>query len=319
MEILLKNISSFNINLNNYKESIKIDVTIGVSFEKEFAIEKSLMALRYAKKYKKSHMAYNTIIDSSQISKETIAWKNDIKIAIHNDKIIPVFQPIVDRDQNIIKHEILMRMEKETKVKTELISPFFFLNIAMKTKQYNYLTKIMAEKSFKIADKEDGDFSFNISFEDIIHEPTILMLKDQIAKYKIGHKLIFEIVESENIEDYEIVKNFISDFRELGVRIAIDDFGAGFSNFQHILEIEPDYLKLDGSMIKNIDKSKKSYEFVKSIVGLTKAIGIKTIAEFVHSKEVFEICYKLGVDEFQGYYFSPPIQEHEMVKQKCLI
>lgn len=307
IELLLKEIEFFEINLTQYNESIQIDTTVGISFEKEYAIEKALMALSYAKKHKKFYMKYSSIIDSAQNSKKTIAWKNDIKSAIKNSKIIPVFQPIVNKEQKIIKHEVLMRMEKEKDGKAELISPFFFLDIAMKTKQYKYLTKTMAEKSFQTIQTKSGDFSFNISFEDIIHTPTITMLKELISKYDIGSKLIFEIVESENIEDYKVVKNFISDFRKLGVKIAIDDFGAGFSNFEHILEIEPDYLKIDGSMIKNIDSSKKSYEFVKSIVSLTKALGIKTIAEFVHSKEVFDVCYKLGVDEFQGYYFSPPV------------
>jgi EAL domain-containing protein (putative c-di-GMP-specific phosphodiesterase class I) len=102
------------------------------------------------------------------------------------------------------------------------------------------------------------------------------------------------------------LKSFLEEFREIEVNFAIDDFGSGFSNFSLILEIAPDFIKIDGSLIKNIDTDNNSYELVKSIVAFSHALGKKTIAEFVHSKEIFEIAKSLQVDLFQGYYFSEP-------------
>jgi len=310
-ELILK-IDNFKFYLDEANEPIFVDVTIGISFEQDYAIEKAMMALKYAKKGKRSYAVYKKLIDRGEASKESLFWKDEIKKAVNDDKIISVFQPIVNRDKQIIKYEALMRLVQIEDSKEKLISPFFFLDTAIKSRQYSKLTNIMVEKSFKIMKENRKDFSINLSFEDINNSATIKMLKDQIEKYQVGKQLILEIIESECLEDYVVVKNFIKDFRELGVRIAIDDFGAGFSNYMQILEIEPDYLKLDGSMIKEIDKSKKSYEFVKSIVGLTKALGITTIAEFVHSQEVFETCLELGVDQYQGYYFSPPVKEDEL-------
>ena len=309
---LMETIHNFKIYLKVFKESINVDITIGVSFEEKYATEKAIMALKYAKKHKRPYAVYSKIVDRYKISKENLFWKDEIKEALKNDHIIPVFQPIVNRNKQIVKHEALMRLVKIKNSKEEMISPALFLETAMKTKQYCNLTKIMVEKSFFIMKKDGRDFSLNLSFEDIVNSSTLTMLKEKIDRYQIGKQLILEIVESENVEDYTIVKNFIKDFRQLGVRIAIDDFGAGFSNYMNILEIEPDYLKIDGSMIKELDKSKKSYIFVKSIVKLAKALGVQTIAEFVHSKEVFETCLELGVDQFQGYYFSPPIRESEL-------
>ena len=309
---LISKIDNFKFYLDEANEPIFVDVTIGISFEQDYAIEKAMMALKYAKKGKRSYAVYKKLIDRGEASKESLFWKDEIKKAVNDDKIISVFQPIVNRDKQIIKYEALMRLVQIEDSKEKLISPFFFLDTAIKSRQYSKLTNIMVEKSFKIMKENRKDFSINLSFEDINNSATIKMLKDQIEKYQVGKQLILEIIESECLEDYVVVKNFIKDFRELGVRIAIDDFGAGFSNYMQILEIEPDYLKLDGSMIKEIDKSKKSYEFVKSIVGLTKALGITTIAEFVHSQEVFETCLELGVDQYQGYYFSPPVKEDEL-------
>ena len=312
IKVLFKKISASKVYFNDYCESMYVDVTIGACFKQEYVFEKALKALRYAKKLKKPYIAYTNRVNGSEKSKETLFWKNEIRDALNGDKFIPVFQPIVDREQNIVKYEALIRLAREKDGSVELVSPFFFLETAIKTKQYGKLTEVMVKKSFSIMQKQQNDFSLNLSFEDIINASTMKMLKKQIDEYQIGSQLIIEIVESENVEDYTIVKNFIKDFRTLGVKIAIDDFGAGFSNYKHILEIEPDFLKLDGSIIKDIDKSKKSYEFVKSIVQLAKALNIITIAEFVHSKEVFDICYKLEIDEFQGYYFCEPKKFNEL-------
>ena len=72
------------------------------------------------------------------------------------------------------------------------------------------------------------------------------------------------------------------------------------------MKIRPNYIKMDGSLIKNINTDKNSYELVKSIIDFSKALHIKVIAEFVHSKEVYDIVLELGVDEFQGFYLAEP-------------
>ena len=95
-------------------------------------------------------------------------------------------------------------------------------------------------------------------------------------------------------------------FRALGVRIALDDFGSGFSNFNYILTLAPDCIKIDGSLIKNIHQDTKSKEMVKAICSFSKSLGITTVAEFVHNKEVFEVAKEIGIDYFQGYYFAEP-------------
>jgi EAL domain-containing protein (putative c-di-GMP-specific phosphodiesterase class I) len=182
----------------------------------------------------------------------------------------------------------------------------------------------MIEKTFKDMKNFGYDFSINLTFEDMINDKIVTTLKNQILKYDIGKQIIFEIVESENIDDFPYAKKFVEEFKKMGVRIAIDDFGTGYSNFTHIFELEPDYLKIDGSLIKDIENDKKSYELVTSIVYFSKSLGIKTIAEFVSSKEIFEICESLGIDQFQGYYFCEPlksdrVEEYELQNSERLL
>ncbi len=312
IEGLLKEVSSFTVHLDEENEDIEIDITIGISLESDHALEKADMALKYAKSHKIPFIAYNQYIDTQKESKNVLYWKHEVKKALSTDNIVPVFQPIVDREGNIVKYESLIRLRRVKDGKTELVSPYFFLDIAFKTNLYKKLTIIMIEKTFETMLSVKGDFSLNLSFYDISDREVMKVLGDNIGKYGVGERLILEIVESENVEDYKYIKEFIKTFREYGVRIAIDDFGSGFSNYSHILEIMPDMLKIDGSLIKDIHENKNSFVLVNSIVSLAKSLDIGTIAEFVHSEEVFKITKDLGVDEFQGFYFSPPLLKEEI-------
>ena len=128
-------------------------------------------------------------------------------------------------------------------------------------------------------------------------------------KFEDRNRLVFEILESENLSDYDFLEEFVLKYKKLGIKIAIDDFGSGYSNFIRIIRLKPDYLKIDGSLIKNIDKDNNSYEIVKSIIAFSKTLNIRTIAEYVHSEEIFNLLLELGVDEFQGYYFGKPDED----------
>ncbi len=156
--------------------------------------------------------------------------------------------------------------------------------------------------------KTTKQISLNLSFKDILDTDFLTSLDknlDRIDDEK-KNRIIFEILESDYITDYTLLEEFIVKYRRQGIKIAIDDFGTGYSNFSHIMKIRPDYIKIDGSLIKNINTDKNSYELVKSVIDFSKALNIKVIAEFVHSREVYNIVFDLGVDEFQGFYLGQP-------------
>lgn len=117
---------------------------------------------------------------------------------------------------------------------------------------------------------------------------------------------MFELLEDENVKNFNIIKEFIINIKKMGVKIAIDDFGAGYSNFERLLDYQPDILKIDGSLIKNIDKDKSAHLTVKTIVSLSKELGIKTTAEFVENEAIYNIVTELGIDYSQGYHFGKP-------------
>ncbi len=99
----------------------------------------------------------------------------------------------------------------------KLFSPFFFLDIAIKTRQYEKLTMIMINKSFTAMQKSTRDFSINLSFFDIHNVMTVKYLKSKIVKHQIGSRLIIEILKTENAENFQLVQSFVEEMRELGI------------------------------------------------------------------------------------------------------
>jgi len=298
---LFEEIRNFTVFYKN--ENISIDITAGVSMVQGQSLEKADIALNYAKKTKKEYIVYSNMLDDTAKKHSDLQWKQKLKTSIDTNNIISVYQAIVDKDKNILKYETLMRVRAQN---GELITPYFFLDIAVDTKQYTILSSIIIKKALSDAIYSDKDISINVSYTDIINHQFISEIESFIINNNLGNKIIFEIVESEYIEDYKLLANFISRFRVLGIRFAIDDFGSGFSNFEYILKIKPEYIKIDGSLISRIHNDKKAYILVESIINLAKKLNIKTICEFVSTKEIFELLKNLNVDQYQGYYLHKP-------------
>ncbi|MDD4507036.1 MAG: cache domain-containing protein, partial [Sulfurospirillaceae bacterium] len=255
----------FNTNEKDFQ--LQINVTCGVAFGKNNLLEKADIALNFAKKKKLAYAIFNEDDPIMNTHKNNIYWRQKLQNAIQNDAIVPYYQEIINiNDRETKKYECLMRLVEEDKV----ISPYLFLEVAKETKLYHKLTRIMIQKSFQeFADKE-ASFSLNISLLDIENSTTREFLKDKINEFNIGHRLILELLESEEIITSEKFLPFVEEMRSLGVRFALDDFGSGYSNFSFVLQMHPYFVKIDGSLIKNIITDKNSYIVVQAIVAFAK-------------------------------------------------
>ena len=284
------------ITLNGIEYNISLSA--GISFEKRHLIETADSALKYVKKDRqKKIIFYKHEINNKLV--QNLQKLITLKEAIKNNNIIPVFQGIYDKNKNLIKYEVLARIKNNDKL--ELIYPY--LQIAKENKLYHYISEQIFSKVYKILQKENINVSLNISMEDMenttIKNKIFEMLKDK----EIAKKITFEVLESE-IANYENVIEFLKLIKNKGSLIAIDDFGSGYSNFERILALDVDYIKIDGSLIKNILTDKNSRLIVELIIDFAKKVNKKTVAEFVSSKEIFEECKKLGIDYFQGFYID---------------
>ena len=119
--------------------------------------------------------------------------------------------------------------------------------------------------------------------------------------------MTFELLEDEEVKDFDLVKDFILEVKTKGhVKIAIDDFGSGYSNYERLLDFQPDILKIDGSLTKNILTDSYSLHVIESIIVFAKKQKIQTVAEYVSSEEIFNKIKELGIDYGQGYYLGEP-------------
>jgi PAS domain S-box-containing protein/diguanylate cyclase (GGDEF)-like protein len=325
--------------------SIDIEVTIAmvnwhdIDLKEKIKPEELLlytdMSLKKAKEEKKSYLVLKDIRSIKSKVEQNILRSERLKKAISEERIVPFGQKIVknqkketetvlaqDRIVPYIqkiehnsagegcKYECLIRMIEPD---GSVTSPWAFLEISKISKLYPHLTRIMIEKSFSFFADRNDDFSINLSIDDILDEETHRFIFDALKRFNLGERVIFEILESEGIENFETMHRFIASVKLLGCRIAIDDFGTGYSNFAYMLELNVDYIKIDGSLIKNIDTDQSSLIIVEAIVAFTKKLGIETIAEFVHSKEVYDKVVSLGIDYCQGYYLDEPKSLSELV------
>jgi len=302
IEHLLEN-EPFPIN----DEALKIGITLGIGVGSE-AVTHAMIALDTAKEEKKAYKIYSRRNGHTQKIQEHRYWIQTLTLAIEEERICAFAQPIVDANGYISHYECLMRLEEHDDFGSIRYTPPIFLDMAKKVKLYPLLSRLMIRKAFEKCSL-DGSFSINLSYLDIQEPGMRLFLDDLIDRHNAAGRVMFEILEQESLENFELVEAFVEHFRTRGVEIAIDDYGSDYSNLMEVIRLQPDYLKIDGSLIRDITTSHVAYLAVRSIVDFAHELGVKTVAEFVEDEKTFQICQSLGIDRFQGYYFSPPVQE----------
>ena len=307
----IKELKDFQLNikgdkLNSTNIEYNISIIISISYEKENILESVKIGIKKLLKTKKTFILSNNFASLEKTrAKENMKTVFMIKQAISSSKIVSYFQPIIDnKTKEIVKYESLVRLINE---ENKVISPFFFLETAKKSNYYSKITTIVLEHSFNILRSCSVDISINLSALDIEEKSMRQIILSLLETHKDdASRIVFELLEDESIKDFSVVKKFITDVKKYGVKIAIDDFGAGYSNYERLLDYQPDILKIDGCLIRNIVDSSYSLSAVKSIVTFAKEQNIQTIAEFIENEAIYEIIKDLGVDFSQGYYFGKP-------------
>lgn len=289
----------------HYQEhNIHFRFTLGASmFEKELLMSAE-KALKTAKASNKAMLLYDEQSEEFHTYEQNIFWIKKIVEAIASDNIVPFYQPIVNsKTLKIEKYECLVRIVEDDGT---IHAPVKFLEISKKSKHYAAITKNVIEKSFREFENNSCQFSINLSAKDMIDDEISEYIYERLENFSGCSRVIFELLESEGIENYTAVYSFIKRVKEYGCQIAIDDFGSGYSNFIHLLRLNVDIIKIDGSLIRDLDKDENAQIMVKTIVDFAKKLGILTVAEFVHCESVYSIVKESGVDYSQGYFIGKP-------------
>ncbi len=294
------NETKFNIEAN----SIHVSISCGIASNVKPLILKADMALQKAKATRMDLNVYDNSLSVEDTIKNNIKGLALLKKAIADDNIVPHFQAIYNlKTDKIEKYECLARILKDDGT---VIAPYFFLDIAMKSKLYPAVTKSIIKKSFAYFEDKEYEFSINLSIEDVLHVETVEFIMKALSEFKNPQNIVFEILESEEIENYTELEEFIHQVKAFGCKVAIDDFGSGYSNFSHIMKLHVDYLKIDASLVKNILVDENSRKITQTIVTFAHSLGLKTIAEYVEDEESLKMLQEMQSDYAQGYFIHKP-------------
>jgi EAL domain-containing protein (putative c-di-GMP-specific phosphodiesterase class I) len=287
----------------SFQESIfSIEITAGVARGSENLPKNAYLALKEAQKMQKSFKIFDERDNQHERFLHNIKINKMVKEAIMKQRVEPFFQPIFNINTNQVeKYESLMRIRQED---NSYATPAEFLDIAKTSKMYTELSRAMIKKCFQQLEKVRYPITINITMEDILEPRVSQFILRNLKKHDFGSYITFEIVESESISNEVKVKNFIKNVKSYGCQIAIDDFGSGFSNFGQLMALDADFIKIDGSLIKNITKDKESEIMTRTIISMAKELNMKTVAEFVSSEAIFKKVKSLGIDYAQGYFID---------------
>ena len=303
-QTIIRAINSHTFNIENLEINISVSAAIN---SKTPLIENADMALKHVKGIPNlSLITYDENLGLKEAVSNNIEMTNTLKNAIATDRIVPYFQPIFNLKHNCIeKYEALVRIEC---VDGLTLQPWQFLPVAQKTIYYGEITRIMLQKSMHYFKDLPYRFSVNIAMQDLLNKELMEIIKKTLTDDRETAKRVdFELLESEHIDNIALVNSFISEIKAYGCRICIDDFGSGYSNFSYLLQLNIDILKIDGSLIKEINHDPKSYQIVNTIVEFAKINKLDVVAEFVEDYKIVECLNALDVTYAQGYYYGKPL------------
>jgi diguanylate cyclase (GGDEF)-like protein len=302
----IQDIKKTGINVDHTNIDINITVAIARS-QNHHAFEYAQRVIPKAREKYVDILEYDKV-QFEQVAdiQENLSWIKKLKNGLTTKRFQPYFQPILNTTtKNIYKYEALIRYIEDDGSE---VAPYKFLPIAKKARLYPVIIQIMLKDTLEIIKQKNIRVAVNVSFEDLVHDETQKFIFDMLNKYKKEAQMIdFEILESEEIENFEIVKEFISEIKSYGCNIGVDDFGAGYSNFNMLEALNIDFVKIDGSLIKEIDIVSKHQLIVETIANFCHKLGIKTVAEYVSTEQIYYKVKELGIDYVQGWYFSKAV------------
>jgi diguanylate cyclase (GGDEF)-like protein len=291
------NRASFDIADDKFNISISMGVLLNTGIEKSLqdVIHNADTALYEAKNSGRNLVCY---YDMSQPKR---LYREKLKEMIESDKLVCYYQPIRDLETKKLHHyEALLRIEDgeniifPDKILPALEDSYLYTYLTTRVIDYN-IKKLRIDSKMKIA--------INLSADDLVNDSILATLEENSD---LADRLLIEILENKSI-DYKKVELSIQKLKGFGYKICIDDFGSGYSNLNHLLNLSIDYLKIDGSIIKEIHHDKRAYSIVKTFSTFCKQNDIEVIAEFIDNQDVVDILKSFGVKYGQGWYFSKAV------------
>jgi len=226
--------------------------------------------------------------------------------AINERRIVPFFQPILDiTGKRVVGYEVLSRLEQDG----DHLEAGRFIEYAEKAGAIHRLdTMVMEQALRRLAESGFSGYLFvNLSPRALAVADFLTTLKRTVAEAGINPgQVVFEITERDTVRNIAILERMVSELKMDGFKLAIDDFGSGFSSFQYLRRLPVDFVKIEGDFVVNIVDNERDRAFVQTIWRLAADLKIRVIAEHVESAEVMAVLQQIGIEYAQGYYIGRP-------------
>jgi EAL domain-containing protein (putative c-di-GMP-specific phosphodiesterase class I) len=249
---------------------------------------------------------YRLTDDERQQHRAKMAMGERVQRALRENRLLFAYQPVIaSRDGKVDYYECLLRMRHED---GSIVAAGQFVPMIEQLGLIRNIDRFVLERAIEeIRNSTDICLGFNISGLTASHQPWLDVVVGLLSGApEIARRVVVEITETAALRDLDESARFVQTLRDLGCRIAIDDFGAGFTSLRHLQKLAVEIVKIDGSFVRNLVTRRDSQLFVRHLLGLAKGLGLKTVAEWVETPEDAALLGELGVELLQGYYFGKP-------------
>ena len=291
--------------LTNFKFSSYVLVSeFAIVLKEDEIIRKAELTLVRMRNKNIRFLVYTPQMGLEQYNATKMKMLTILNDALSNGRVVPYFQGIRDNfEKDIYLYEALMRIEDD---KGNIYTPYHFMDIAKEYGYYQDISYAMITKVFEIFRDRKESVTININISDIYSYKIVNAIITFLENAPHPDHFIFELTETEEITDYQVVIEFSEKIHNLGGKIAIDDFGSGFSNLVSIFKINADYIKVDGEIVKNIVNDTVASELFEFIAMWSGHHNKEVVAEFVENEKIQEIVENNKIKFSQGYLFSKP-------------
>ena len=317
-ERLLNYFSSTIVLKDNLNHDITLNISLRLGFSNDADTDNSdrlaqaKLAHQKARQIEAPYFIYEQNDDNERTYRNNQIVSSMIRYALNNNKITAECQPIYDltkplpgeNNYELFSYEILVRLYDD---EGKIHYPGEFLNIAKQAGLYISITKAVVNIAFDLVEKFDYVFSINLSSSDMANTSVRELFSARLKKCKAPNRLTIEVLETEDIDQkMDDVLKFLNEVRNKGCHVAIDDFGSGFANISTILQLNIDYIKIDGSIIKRLPYDENSRAFLSMLSNFAASANYTMVAEFVSSQDILDQVKALGVQCAQGYLLGKP-------------
>ena len=270
------------------------------------------IAMYQAKELGRNRWAiFDQASDSLRSTHKRIHWAKRLRDALDDDRLALFAQPVVRlRDEKAVHHEILVRLLDDD---GGFVQPSSFIELAESLSLVQEIDLQVVEKLLLFMQQHNQlgkklRYFVNLSRVSIADERWVKRLISLLKTSVVDpSQLVFEITETAAMSDIDVTLTFIKRLKEMGCRFALDDFGAGFSSFYYLKRFEVDYLKIDGSFIRDLATDEGSRLFVRALNDVANGLSKQVVAEWIESPDALKLLKEMGAQYGQGYLFGKPL------------